>query len=166
MFHSSYLIHFNRNHSSKDGKFVSGDGDGDGITDDHHNYAKNKEANNASSGGGAITLDEDDEEEEDDEEKQKAEEKKIREANLKELERREKLKDKNKKKKKKSSGRSSKKKKKVKVESYKIQAATSMTNSKSNTPVDQLPSTITDISEIFDPVDLNNPSILQRLMGK
>lgn len=38
----SYLIHFNGNHSSKNGQFVSGDGDKDGVIDDHHNYAKNK----------------------------------------------------------------------------------------------------------------------------
>lgn len=38
----SYLIHFNGNHSSKNGQFVSGDGDKDGVIDDHHNYARNK----------------------------------------------------------------------------------------------------------------------------
>ena len=37
-----YLIHFNGNHSSKNGQFVSGDGDKDGVIDDHHNYARNK----------------------------------------------------------------------------------------------------------------------------
>lgn len=31
----SYLIHFNRNHSSKNGQFTSGDGDGDGTRNDH-----------------------------------------------------------------------------------------------------------------------------------
>lgn len=39
---STYLIHFNKNHSSKDGKFTYGDGDGDGITDDHANQRKAK----------------------------------------------------------------------------------------------------------------------------
>lgn len=38
----TYLIHFNKNHSSKTGQFTFGDGDGDNIRDDHHNYAKNK----------------------------------------------------------------------------------------------------------------------------
>lgn len=38
----TYLIHFNKNHSSKNGQFTFGDGDGDNIRDDHHNYAKNK----------------------------------------------------------------------------------------------------------------------------
>ena len=34
--YGDYLIHFNKNHSPKNGQFVSGDGDGDGIVDDHH----------------------------------------------------------------------------------------------------------------------------------
>ena len=38
----NYLIHFNGNHSSKNGQFVAGDGDKDGIVDDHHNYSRNK----------------------------------------------------------------------------------------------------------------------------
>lgn len=38
----TYLVHFNKNHSSKNGQFTFGDGDGDNIRDDHHNYAKNK----------------------------------------------------------------------------------------------------------------------------
>lgn len=38
----AYLIHYNKNHSKKNGQFVSGDGDSDGIVDDHHNYSKNK----------------------------------------------------------------------------------------------------------------------------
>lgn len=37
-----YLAHFNKNHSKANGQFTSGDGDSDGITDDHHNYKKNK----------------------------------------------------------------------------------------------------------------------------
>ena len=36
----SYLIHFNKNHSSKDGRFVSGDGDGDGQLNDNANRSK------------------------------------------------------------------------------------------------------------------------------
>lgn len=39
----AYLVHFNGNHSSKNGQFTYGDGDKDGITDDHHNYSKNKQ---------------------------------------------------------------------------------------------------------------------------
>lgn len=42
MFYPNYLIHFNKNHSSSSGQFISGDGDGDGVVDDHHNYKKNK----------------------------------------------------------------------------------------------------------------------------
>lgn len=38
----TYLVHFNKNHSSKNGQFTFGDGDGDNIRDDHHNYSKNK----------------------------------------------------------------------------------------------------------------------------
>ena len=38
----TYLVHFNKNHSPKNGQFISGDGDGDGVTDDHHNYKTNK----------------------------------------------------------------------------------------------------------------------------
>lgn len=37
-----YLVHFNGNHSSKNGRFTNGDGDNDGIVDDHHNYSRNK----------------------------------------------------------------------------------------------------------------------------
>lgn len=39
---TDYLIHFNKNHSKKNGQFDTGDGDGDGIRDDHHNYSRNK----------------------------------------------------------------------------------------------------------------------------
>lgn len=56
MWHSSYLIHFNKNHD-KNGRFTSGDGDGDGIIDDHHNYAKNKQAQSNSGAGGGGSLD-------------------------------------------------------------------------------------------------------------
>lgn len=34
MSYPSYLIHFNKNHSSKNGQFISGDGDGDGEIND------------------------------------------------------------------------------------------------------------------------------------
>lgn len=37
----TYLIHFNKNHSSKNGQFTFGDGDGDGIRDDHAHDSKN-----------------------------------------------------------------------------------------------------------------------------
>jgi hypothetical protein len=45
----AYLIHYNKNHSKANGQFVSGDGDGDGIIDDHHNYARNKKRGVATS---------------------------------------------------------------------------------------------------------------------
>ena len=35
-----YLIHFNRQHDPKTGKFVFGDGDGDGIANDHAHAGK------------------------------------------------------------------------------------------------------------------------------
>lgn len=35
-----YLVHFNKNHSKSNGQFVSGDGDGDGIANDHANQKK------------------------------------------------------------------------------------------------------------------------------
>lgn len=39
-----YLIHFNKNHSSKNGRFTSGDGDGDGIANDHSHSSKRTHA--------------------------------------------------------------------------------------------------------------------------
>lgn len=36
----TYLMHFNRNHSSKNGQFISGDGDGDGVLNDNKNQRK------------------------------------------------------------------------------------------------------------------------------
>ena len=45
----AYLIHYNKNHSKANGQFVSGDGDGDGIADDHHNYARNKKTGGTTS---------------------------------------------------------------------------------------------------------------------
>lgn len=38
----SYLIHFNKLHSKANGQFISGDGDGDGILNDHLNRMKAK----------------------------------------------------------------------------------------------------------------------------
>ena len=35
-----YLIHYNKNHSKANGQFTSGDGDGDGISNDHANQKK------------------------------------------------------------------------------------------------------------------------------
>lgn len=37
---SNELRHFNKNHSRQNGQFISGDGDGDGIVDDHHSGKK------------------------------------------------------------------------------------------------------------------------------
>lgn len=36
------LTHYNKNHSKTNGQFTSGDGDGDGIVDDHHNQNSRK----------------------------------------------------------------------------------------------------------------------------
>ena len=44
----AYLIHYNKNHSKTNGQFISGDGDGDGIANDHANQRKmsrNEKAN-------------------------------------------------------------------------------------------------------------------------
>lgn len=38
--YSNELCHFNKNHSRQNGQFISGDGDGDGIVDDHKNQYK------------------------------------------------------------------------------------------------------------------------------
>lgn len=38
----AYLIHYNKNHSKTNGQFVSGDGDGDGITNDQHHKKESK----------------------------------------------------------------------------------------------------------------------------
>lgn len=35
-----YLVHFNKNHSSKTGQFTYGDGDSDGQIDERHRYTK------------------------------------------------------------------------------------------------------------------------------
>ena len=40
MSYPTYLVHFNKNHSPKNGRFTSGDGDGDGISNDHMNQLK------------------------------------------------------------------------------------------------------------------------------
>ena len=44
MSYPSYLIHFNKNHSKANGQFVSGDGDGDGIANDHAHRSKTNSA--------------------------------------------------------------------------------------------------------------------------
>lgn len=38
----NYLCHYNKNHSKANGQFVSGDGDGDGIANDHANQNKKR----------------------------------------------------------------------------------------------------------------------------
>ncbi len=40
MYYSNYIIHYNQNHSKSNGQFISGDGDGDGIVNDHANQRK------------------------------------------------------------------------------------------------------------------------------
>lgn len=42
MYHTTYLIHYNKNHSKANGQFTSGDGDGDGIVNDHANQRKSQ----------------------------------------------------------------------------------------------------------------------------
>lgn len=41
---TTYLMHFNKNHSKANGQFTSGDGDGDGIANDHANQRKERTA--------------------------------------------------------------------------------------------------------------------------
>lgn len=41
----NYLIHFNKNHSSSTGQFISGDGDGDGVVNDHKNQKSDSSSN-------------------------------------------------------------------------------------------------------------------------
>ena len=42
MYYPDYLVHYNKNHSPKNGQFTSGDGDGDGISNDHAHRSKKK----------------------------------------------------------------------------------------------------------------------------
>lgn len=44
----NYLVHFNKNRSKATGQFISGDGDGDGIVDDHHNQPRTSSQRKAS----------------------------------------------------------------------------------------------------------------------
>ena len=46
--YSEYLMHFNKNHDKKSGKFTYGDGDGDGIRDDHSNQSKKQSTSDGS----------------------------------------------------------------------------------------------------------------------
>ena len=60
--YTTYLIHFNQNHSSKNGQFTFGDGDGDGVRNDHANARKNPDnrssssRNSGSSKGGSLSI--------------------------------------------------------------------------------------------------------------
>lgn len=38
-----YLVHYNKNHSKVNGQFVSGDGDGDGVVNDHAQRSEGKQ---------------------------------------------------------------------------------------------------------------------------
>ena len=48
---AKYLMHFNMNHSPKNGQFIAGDGDGDGIIDDHRNQRNESSYNTRRSDG-------------------------------------------------------------------------------------------------------------------
>lgn len=41
MKYPDYLVHYNKNHNPKTGQFAPGDGDGDGVSNDHANRSKN-----------------------------------------------------------------------------------------------------------------------------
>lgn len=58
MEYPTYLIHFNRNHSSKNGQFTSGDGDGDGTRNDHaHRTVDEKKMSNKGYRNASKTFD-------------------------------------------------------------------------------------------------------------
>lgn len=157
MWHSSYLIHFNKNHD-KNGRFTSGDGDGDGITDDHHNYAKNKQAQSKNGAGGGGSLDDMIGDQIDE---------MVKKYNNPTKYQTNKLKKDDKKKKKKSSGRAKKKSTKPKVETFKIKAATSVVSDN----MDKSADTQSNISpeEIQNLIDANKNTgitFLQYLLGK
>lgn len=166
MWYPTYLVHFNKNHSSKDGRFTSGDGDGDGIVNDHHNYAKNKEAEDkkTSGGGGAINLDEDDtgeDEKNEEEEKSKGVTSKY---TLKELMKRQNEKSKKKKKSKAKAGK--KKKKKIKVESNKISAVIGSASDMKVPSDDDSMANASDVERLLDNNNDEELSLLTRLLGK
>lgn len=48
MDYSEYLMHFNKNHDKKSGRFTYGDGDGDSIRDDHSNQSKKQSISDGS----------------------------------------------------------------------------------------------------------------------
>lgn len=43
MSYPTYLVHFNKNHDSKNGQFTFGDGDGDGLLGDHYSEKEKKQ---------------------------------------------------------------------------------------------------------------------------
>ena len=56
MSYPSYLVHFNQNHSAKNGQFISGDGDGDGIVNDHKNQKTTTTKKKGLSTGAKVAL--------------------------------------------------------------------------------------------------------------
>lgn len=164
MWYPTYLVHFNKNHSSKDGRFVSGDGDGDGVVNDHRNQTKNNETEDkkTSGGGGAINLDEDDTgEDEENEEESKGVTSKY---TLKELMKRQNEKSKKKKKSKSKAGK--KKKKKIKVETNKISAVVSSASDMKVPSDDDSMANASDIERLLDNNNDEELSWLTRLLGK
>ena len=166
MWYPTYLVHFNKNHSSKDGRFTSGDGDGDGIANDHHNYAKNKEAEDkkTSGGGGAINLDEDDTGE--DEENEEEEESKgvTSKYTLKELMKRQN--EKSKKKKKSKTKARKKKKKSIKVQSNKIAGLIDLVTNTKVPSDDENVSNAEEIDKLLDDNDDVDLYHIMKLLGK
>jgi hypothetical protein len=58
MEYPSYLIHFNRNHSPKNGQFTSGDGDGDGASDERGRHGRYKpEAIGTNGNQSSVSID-------------------------------------------------------------------------------------------------------------
>lgn len=150
----SYLIHYNKNHSSKNGRFTSGDGDGDGIANDHANRSKKSNP----SASGAINLDEEDE---DEEPKSKGVTSKY---TFKELVRRQNEKNK---KKKKSGSRRKKSTKKKKVKQKVVQDIIVGASNKSLSEAENDTNKNTqNIEDLIYSYDSNPISDLRRLLGK
>jgi len=158
MSYPTYLIHFNKNHDKR-GRFTSGDGDNDGILDDHHNYAKNKQAQSKNGGGGASSLDKMIGDQIDE---------MVRKYNNPEKITTYKLKKDDKNKKKKKTGSKAKKSTKKKEVSNKITASpTSVVNDNSDKPADTTPQvSLEEIEKLINGNRDTDISFLQRLLGK
>lgn len=159
MSYPTYLIHFNKNHDKR-GRFTSGDGDNDGILDDHHNYAKNKQAQSKNGGGGgASSLDKMIGDQIDEMVQKYNNPEKITTYKLK--------KDDKNKKKKKTGSKAKKSTKKKEVSNKIIASPTSVVNDNSDKPADTTPQISPEEIEKLINGNLHmDISFLQRFLGK